>query len=92
MSDLFYRSRLISINRSNNAKIFEAAMSSAPTNYKSALLPELVKAIKFAYPDYGVNKIHAHVVKTHLLDLKKEYDDDARPEETKGSYRDATLG
>ena len=53
-------------------------MSSAPTNYKSALLPELVKAIKFAYPDYGVNKIHAHVVKTHLLDLKKEYDDDER--------------
>ncbi|GMH96968.1 hypothetical protein TrVE_jg4538 [Triparma verrucosa] len=68
------------------------APSTTPIYYKSNLLPELVKAIKFAFPDYGLNKIHAHITKTHLPDLKKEYDDDERQEGLKGAYRNATKG
>ena len=43
--------------------------------WKSELLVELVKAIKFAHTDWGVNKIHKHILSTHLNDLQDEVRD-----------------
>ncbi|GMI23497.1 hypothetical protein TrCOL_g1883 [Triparma columacea] len=60
--------------------------------YKSQnLLPELIRAIKFANQEWGCNKIHKHIVSNHLNDLHDEYKQDISTLSTSSESSDATT-